>query len=413
MLSEYRPPDRSRLLGTMTVDQARAFNAGLNALGSYGLARLSRYAPERVEKFIKRYTAGGKQSSKRKMPAKSNGKKRYAATLADPYLYNRKQTVAQVKNKRKKRKVKKKPAFSKREKRSIKRIADNGDYKMVRMVRNYSPIVLRCDFNKVSWSNVWLNQAATNIAGCVWKIRLPDKGGTDPDHFEEVKIDTTTASNQKVKIDNNVKVKVHNNSNECGELRMYMFQCTDYTNDQPFDELVEMRKTHFGTATPVDITNDFNQYYGAPPGQKYRNWKMIKEVRMDMKGGEVSETFFDMPKYTFNVGRWIDAGKTTYVPGLCVIKGRLEGALTHSKAARVPALAGVHPGIYDNLCKGSLQLDIERVFYQKYYVRDGGDAINKYADPVIGTLFTPTDIATDVPVAADPEQVGVGPPTLG
>lgn len=306
-----------------------------------------------------------------------------------------------VKQKKKHKKAKKqKPALSKREKRAVRSVINSKEYELVSHRRGDFFLVLKSNFNKVNYTFSPGRVMSDMIDNCTWTVRDPSvsTGSTKAQGISKV-----LSVGQKFKRQESINFKLYNNTNMEAHLKVYVFKCLDYTNDTVLTELDRMRSAQY-PGTTVTREDDFSQHLSVP-GQRFLNWKMQSMRAIDMKGGENSQFFIELPKQLFNVNRWIQEGSTNYAPGSSVVIIRSVGRTTHTQAITTAADQISTPGVSADMCINATQIDVHKTETIRYWVEDAGDAIDKYS--LAGSNVTTPGVGAQ-PVLGDAEAPFVG-----
>ncbi len=346
-------------------------------------------------------------------PASGSGRKpskksKAANAAAVKKSYNDALTTALVKPNSRKGSKSKKPAFTKREKDSIKRLAKNQDkYQRVLSTRDYIFGDIHCNFNKVAWFSVDNRTAQIMLNATDWTIRNPASVGAPI--ATGVPATGAYLEGQDVRFERKENYTFCNNSNSQGEVVIYEMVATDFNSITPFVDMQSLRDAHYSqTTTSLAAVDDFNQYMSVP-GQKSDHWKIKKKTTFNVKGGEQFKYFFDTGKQTLKTSRWREEGLPSYFPGYVFLEIRIVGRITHSAKESTPALIGSHPGLYQNQMTEFFPLDYLADSKRIYHVKTASDVLASFAVPVVSNLYTPSAVDEEA-VNADPEAAGIGPP---
>lgn len=311
--------------------------------------------------------------------------------------------IKQVKRKKAK---KSKPAFSQKEKKSIKRIAKNVcSYKTVLDKWQQTFSEEHVDYNKVARLSLDnFADAESIITNCDWVVR--DTGSTSGGTNTQA-ISINNLDGQKLKHARTVNYKINNNTNTQCELVIYRFRCHEYTSTSPITELEAMRSAAYSQASVSPGRADDFALYDSVPGQKRELWSVDSKTTFNLKGGETTTHFRSDRTVTIDVNRWIEEGKPTYVPGMTFVVFRMMGRVTHANNITTAANAS-HMDYYANIMTESCQLDIYKHIHDVFKVHTAADVLKRYEINAPTGLFTPLD-GTVKPVSADPENPGLGP----
>ncbi len=307
-----------------------------------------------------------------------------------------------VTSKRKTKKTKRKPALTARQRASVKRVAKNLDYVLVKSTKLCSFGSFITPYNEVARFNISNVSIAGEIAKCTWTKRDPAVAGA----LVPMTISPTLLNGQKFKCKRTMNLHLHNNSNMSGEVIIYLFKCEEYTTKTPFGELIDMLDSAYPVAR-IPIQDDFTQFESVP-GQKRELWKMKKSWKMQIKGGENSSCFIDIGTQVIDVNRWIESASPTYGPGSWYIEARAVGSITHLNTVTTAASV-TSPAHFNDQAVTAFPLDFRKDFTESYYVKEAGDVTNKYIKLAPTGLVTPSD-AANVPISGDPEIPDVGIP---
>ncbi len=345
--------------------------------------------------------AKGMFSKKKKTPLIKSMPKRTALEYADGSY-----TPVISRRKSRKRRTMKGRKLTKRQKLGVKAIINRKEYQLVKHVKATKFGDHAANYNQVNYHNISAFNIGAILSQCVWNVRDPSSstGGQTSQS-----ISPTAMVGQKVRHHRTTNFFMFNNTNLSGEVCFAVFRCLDYTDVDPFSELLQMRDSHYSEGTTsVSINSDFRQYWSVP-GQKRKLWKKVKEYKIYLKGGEHTSVFLDGGKTTIDVNRWIENGSTTYAPGSVYIQMRLMGRLSHSALSTDdPTIS--QPKRFKNQMMGFFTFDVRRDLTDKWEVLDAGDVLNPYQIDAPTGLFTPDDSVEQQPVQGDPEVPEVGVP---
>lgn len=393
-------PQRQLALSDVLAAASASYYANVpDMAGSFG-RQIGSYARRQLSRGF-----GSRSPRKVNRAPRSARAPRFDAKDIKQTVYDKAYTPSgKVNGKKKRRKTSRRPAFSSREKKSIRRIIDVADaFSLVKNIKQTKFSDFTCRYNKVAWLAPNLSEDVSfYINDISWKVRSP---GTTNIVTNSV---TEARQGQKIRVADSFNYHFHNNTNMPGDMEIVVWTCMEYTSTDPFVELVGMRDAQYcSTTTSVAIVDDFTQFFSVP-GQRRTLWKKHQHFKIKFRGGENSQQFIKCKPFTIDVNRWLEEGQNTYCPGQHYIEVRMRGQTTHSSF--VTGVADTtEPERYQNQMSGFFTLDVQTDHVRKYFMNDASDVMCIYQVLASTGLVTP-ESSDDRPVAGDPTIPDVGKP---
>ncbi len=365
------------------------------SLNKSGTDRTSAMSGKRVR------APGGSPRKSKKPKHKSAQKKRDKRARKNEYMavaVDTARTFARPKKvKSMSKKHSKKPAFTKREKESIKRLAGNlTRFKKVKTIPSILYNNIECNYNKVGRFGINNQTIESVINDCDWSVRSP---GTAVAVTNQ--IDPATYLGQRLRYGHEQVFEFCNNSNTSGEVVIYEFICQEYSSVAPLAEASHMRDAYYNNATTPLAVEDDRSFYWTSPNQKPTIWKIHRKETFDVKGGETFKYRKEMKPHTIDVNRFIEAGTPTFVPGYHYLEIRMMGRVTHSNKETTAPSAGVHPGLFEDQVTQFFVLDYYERRTINYWVETASDVVSEVT-PIVASGIT-TMVLEEAAVSADPQ----------
>lgn len=308
---------------------------------------------------------------------------------------------------RKRHRTPKKPALTKRQRKAVKRAANAPEYTLIYELQTAAADQSYTPYNRVTWTTLSRYSAQT-IGDLDYKTR--DRTATGEPVPMQVLPATGNYVGIKAKRDWFAKYKFFNNTNTQGEITLYRLRSKVYHGVAPVNDLESRRDMAYNSqifsSTTLPLVQDHFQYWSTP-GVKSEYWEMNKKIMINLKGGETAEVDLPVSKITIDFNEWLENESSTYVPGDELWLMRVEGRLTHTNTESVPAVAGEHPGLYNEQTTQFFAFDYQRQLHLKVWLLDAPEPV----DIKHRTQGGYTDVAAGkYAVCCDPELPGVASP---
>jgi len=269
-----------------------------------------------------------------------------------------------VKAKTKKKKgSKKKPAFTKREKAAVKRLAARAPEPFFPVLditgQYFHPIQTSTSFpcvplqgffgtalagltttgltpSRVGWNALELfnNNTLTSVISGLPIVNLPYV--TSATNVPRVyNFDTIARYSDQYKFKHEVSwnLKVKNLANTGARVDFYVVKSTDNTDLNPFQELESVYTQQYiasnnvmAGGNPEEIQKQFQQYWNVPHA-KDRAWKVVKHVTAVLNPGDEA----DIPLKVSSIVAWDAPGAQAYPKGIWSLIARVHGSLDIDK----------------------------------------------------------------------------------
>lgn len=360
--------------------------AGLAALaGSSSSSLRSAYSSLRTPL---NFPSGGRSFSSRS--AVGSG----ISSIAQSRLSNSASTLV-LKSGKKKKKSKKplKAPFTKRQKKSVRRLIKVSDKDLMHSKETNVMHQISSAVNKVGWSEIIL---LTNAEKQL-RLNYTTVGNDDANTVTRIEeLDLTSAGltsfqGRKFYFEDSHRFRMKNNTNAGADIIVYVLKCTDYTSWSPLVEITELRKAAFGTTLVLSKEDDFNQFYTIPRLTKgQRKWIMHSRREINLNGGQEADFSIKLPSQAYDPSVIVEEGGFDYMKGQYAIVMRIMGKPSHDTTTT--SLLGISNTLVDIL-EFRKEKTLVKTSNIIKAVRQNGNS----------------GVALVAAVVAEPEQVGVGP----
>lgn len=334
----------------------------------------------------------------------SRGKRR-KIVIKPSYTGSHNGTAKIIKKKKVSRKIKARPCFSEREKKSIRAVARGLKWCLREVDENQQMSQLACDQNKVAWGYInpgldygdtltWLTSKVigyydlfySSATGLVDQVAAVDPTITG--------LVTRTTLAFPIKVEITARLHLKNNSNFQAEVTLYVVRCNQDTSNSATEDIDDrLREKYNSTASGGNMTtkeDNFAQYYSVSGFDKNKKWDIIDKQQMTLAGGQESKNILRGTKMLTNTD--FETGSANlYKKGDIQFLYRIQGVPSHGQTSP------------SNRMMANGQVDYYNLNEVKIYTKGTGQIGGVTRNIISNAGFVSS--GTDVPIQADVTSV--------
>lgn len=303
--------------------------------------------------------------------------------------------VVKASGKRKRRSMKKKPAFNKRQKKSVKAIATAQRFEKVTEWKKEDMFQMESAVNKVQYTVLGGNTLGSWRDYLTNQIMLTASNGVTTLVMENPEdLNATQGAYKVYQVKYVVKMLLRNNTNSPVNLVIYQGVCTDMNVTTMSEDLTYRVNREFCTntlapaaPTAAPAIEDMHYQYWYTKNMKDAHWKVKKRTVVRLNPGDEYKYFAKHTFYVDTVG-YGGISSSSYLKGFPAFLVRQSGVPTHDTTT------GNNTGI----CNTSVDVLREQQFYVKG--RAGRGLTNSR------NVIAPTGFTAITPVAVSEDSVG-------